>query len=275
MLSMAEHAATLEAFRSPSLPPREPPQMIRPTPASADRGDDGDTLTAAQCGNWRSEGFALVSGVWPAELIAEATTGLIDGGQAPGMGSGHEFPAALSPLNDIVLHPRLLRAVAQLLQCDERELRLQESSAWGKTSSASAATPSPEGRPAQSNADQRMHMDYPNMYLTHPPRWGEPEAVELILYYAVRLPVNFEAYLRSISRLKMDFSEQDVDECGGPTHVVPRAGPEDPAYQWPYTKMPGTGVHRFINDRATAERYLEHLDPELNEFRQGLYLLQG
>ena len=63
----------------------------------------------------------------------------------------------------------------------------------------------------------------------------------------------------------------DVDECGGPTHFVPRAGPDDPAYQWPYTKMPGTGVHRFINDRATAERYLEQSDPELSEFRAGKY----
>ena len=76
-----------------------------------------------------------------------------------------EFPSTLGPLNEIVLHPRLLRAVAQLLQCDECELRLQECSACGKTSSAAEATLSPEGRAAMSNADQRMHMDYPNMYV--------------------------------------------------------------------------------------------------------------
>ena len=36
---------------------------------------------------------------------------------------------------------------------------------------------------AYSNRDQRMHMDYPNHYLTHPPPWNQPEAVAAILYF--------------------------------------------------------------------------------------------
>ena len=142
------------------------------------------------------------------------------------MGEGQEFPSELGTINDVTLHPRLLRAVAQLLQTKEAELRLQESSAWGK---AASAEPRPAaGHPPMSNQDQRMHMDYPNMYLTHPPRWHEPDSVECICYYG------------------------DVERCGGPTHVVPREGADDEAYRWPYISMPGTGVHRFINDRATV-----------------------
>ena len=94
MLSMAEHAAALEPHRSPALPPRPSrpgtAPMVRPTPANAIRGGGNDTLTAEHCAGWRSEGFALVEGVWPAELIAQAASGLIESGQMPGMGTNSE-----------------------------------------------------------------------------------------------------------------------------------------------------------------------------------------
>ena len=91
----------------------------------------GDTLTPEQEHSWRTRGFCLVDGVWPAELIAQAAAGLA-AGEGLGMGEGQEFPSDLGTINDVTLHPRLLRAVAQLLQTEETELRLQESSAWGK-----------------------------------------------------------------------------------------------------------------------------------------------
>ena len=43
---------------------------------------------------------------------------------------------------------------------------------------------------------------------------------------------------------------------------MPREGDDDWAYTYPYTgKMPGIGVCPFINDRATAERYLLKQQP--------------
>ena len=56
-----------------------------------------------------------------------------------------------------------------------------------------------------------MHMGYPNTpTLMHPPRWGAPEFIELIVYMY---------YI-------------DIGVCGGPSYIVPR--PRDHAYQWPY-----------------------------------------
>ena len=66
--------------------------------------------------------------------------------------------------------------------------------------------------------------------LTHPPAWETPEAVELIVY----------------------FSEES--ECAGGTAVVPRQGPDDPAYQWPIQHNPGFGPLPWINDKESAER---------------------
>ena len=164
--SLRDHLARIEPYRSPALPARAPP-VTHPSIAA---GDGGDVLSAEQVESWAQRGFVPVDGIWPSELIDEAAAALVAGeGRGIGLGSGYEFPSALAPLNAITLHPRLLRAVGQLLRCDERELRLQESTAWGKTSvsGAAAADAMADGRPAMSNADQRMHMDYPNMYLTH------------------------------------------------------------------------------------------------------------
>jgi len=241
--SLSEHLSELEPFRAPALPPRQAP-TIYPSPALT--GDpQGNTLSTTQIKNWHHQGFCLVDDVWPNELMRQAVTELTATALAPGMGQGKEFPSDLESLNEITLHPRLLRVIAQLLNTDESGIRLQESECWAKTSAVGG--PPVDGWPALSNSDQRIHMDYPNMYLTHPPQWEAPESVELILYYS------------------------DVKTCGGPTHIVPRQGPGDWAYQWPYANMPGAGLHKFINDRTTAERFLRNKDPELYEFRKRLY----
>ena len=67
------------------------------------------------------------------------------------------------------------------------------------------------------NSDQRIHCDYPNHTLVHPPEWEKPEAVEMILYL------------------------DNFDDCAGATAVVPREGDDDPAYSWPIINMPGVG----------------------------------
>jgi hypothetical protein len=137
----------------------------------------------------------------------------------------------------VTLHPRLLRAVAQLLGNACTDLRLTQSDLWPKY-----------GRSGRSggdfdNADQRIHTDYPNHTLTHPPPWDEPEAVELILYLSA------------------------VEECEGATALVPRQGEDDPAYGWPISNMPGVGNLEWINDRSAAESALRNHAPEVARFR--------
>ena len=124
-----------------------------------------------------------------------------------------------------------------MLDVDQLDLRLTQSDLWPKY----GREPSGEAR---DNADQRIHCDYPNHTLTHPPRWDEPEAVELVIY--------------------LDW----VEECGGPTAVVPRTGPDDPAYPWPIMAMPGVEGLDYVNDQASAEAYLETHAPEKAAFRE-------
>ncbi len=88
-----------------------------------------------------------------------------------------------------------------------------------------------------------MHVDYPNHTLTHPPRWHEPEAVEVIVYLC------------------------HVEDCGGATAVVPRTGDDDPAYPWPIVATPGVAGLEWVNDRDAAEAYLERVAPEVARWR--------
>ena len=115
--SLSEHLSELESFRAPALPPRKAP-TVYPSPALT--GDPQDnTLSTTQIKNWHHQGFCLVDGVWPNELIRQAVTDLTATGLEPGMGQGKEFPSDLESLNEITLHPRLLRVIAQLLNTDE------------------------------------------------------------------------------------------------------------------------------------------------------------
>ena len=74
---------------------------------------------------------------------------------------------------------------------------------------------------------------------THP--WANPEAVEIIIYL------------------------NDHDDCGGATALVPREGPEDPAYPWPNAN-PGVVGPDYVNDRSKA--VLAQQNPAVAAFRQ-------
>jgi hypothetical protein len=145
-------------------------------------------------------------------------------------------PASASALNHLALHPHLLRAVQALLCCDD--VLLTQCEVWSKSRHAQ------DSESPYCNSDQRMHMDWPNHYLTCPPQWDSPDTVALLVY---------------------------LDElCGGETAVVPRSGPHDPAYRLPY-EMPGTGLLPWINDAAKAEAMVAATDPALAQSRQDLY----
>ena len=81
---------------------------------------------------------------------------------------------ALSPRAIVRLDPRGRRLVAAARQLlGTPELTLLQSEAWSKSPQGSMASLLP--RSSYDNQDQRMHMDYPNHYLTHPSPWGSPD----------------------------------------------------------------------------------------------------
>ena len=208
----------------------------------------GPVLTDDQVASWRQAGFALVDGVIPGPLLERAIADARALFPEPGsdavervtdFGSGGRmvFPARSEAVNAITLHPRLLSAVAQLLDVAAVDLRLTQSDLWPKYARKTRSGVDYD------NADQRIHVDYPNHTLTHPPRWDRPEAVEIILYLS------------------------DVESCGGATALVPRTGPDDPAYPWPIVDTPGVGALDWINDRDAAESYLRREAPGIAKWR--------
>ena len=197
--------------------------------------------------SWRNRGFTLVHGLLPHPLLAtlkqdalafypEPNTTASEGYNDFSSGQSFVFPSRSTAFNAISLHPALLQAVADLLDVSVLELRLTQSDLWPKYGSDSAPN-------AGDNTDQRMHCDFPNHSLVHPPEWDSPEAVEMIVYL------------------------NDYDECEGATAVVPRHGPDDPAYPWPITQTPGVGDLNYVNDRLQAEVYMAEQDPKAAAFR--------
>jgi len=217
-------------------------------PEDVETGPAGRELSDAQRESWRERGFVLVQGLFPGELLAEveeearaifpppgseAAEAVNDFGSSGLM----HFPGESRAFNRLTLHPDFLRAVAWLLDLPVQEIRLTQSELWPKY-----------GRYQRSggvwdNDDQRMHCDYPNHTLTHPPPWDRPDAVEAILYY----------------------SEEQA--CGGATGLGAREGPDDPAYAWPRVNMPGGGGLPWRNDREHVETLLRERAPEVAEWR--------
>ncbi|NKB98623.1 MAG: hypothetical protein GKR90_09065 [Pseudomonadales bacterium] len=205
-------------------------------------------LSGDQIRSWRERGFTLVHGLLPNSLLQEATSDAEEYFPAPGsdeaealtnFGSNQKFvfPADSRACNAITLHPRLLQSVTDLLGVETTLLRLTQSDLWPKYGRAASDRD-------YDNHDQRIHCDYPNHSLTHPPRWEEPDAVEIIIYLS------------------------DFDACAGSTAVVPREGLDDPAYPWPIVQTPGVNGLPYINNKANAEAYLKTNKPEDAQFRE-------
>eukprot|EP01031_Cornospumella_fuschlensis_P026557 gene26557-32095_t len=203
---------------------------------------ESSPLPKSLMNQWRVEGYAFIDGILPVDLIYQGRqeieqlvasrpdTVIDDFG-----GFSFPFKSPSGALNSIVLHPLILSIARQALQS---EVTLIQGEAWLKKRT--------ECRP-EGNQDQRMHMDFPNHTLLHPPAFDSPEVIAMILYF------------------------DDAEECGGETAVVAREGPDDPLYRMPYNKMPGTGQYPWVNDRTTVENYFKEVDPELYAFRQELY----
>lgn len=221
--------------------------------ATAASDDNEAPLTHDQILQWQHSGFTFVSGLFSPELIAAVTHQAdahypkADSKQAGtftdfGSAGALNFPTKDPALNELTLAPRLLNAVAQLLQTEVCELRLTQSDLWPKYGPVQ-----PNKSNMQNNQDQRIHVDYPNHTTVHPSPWNRPEAVEMIVYYS------------------------DHEDTGGSTAVVPRQGTDDPAYRWPIVDSPGIADLKYINDREAAERYFAQERPALAQWRQQLY----
>ena len=216
-------------------------------PSNANRGNP--PLTDRQIQEWRNKGFVLVDGVVSPDLVnhllADAAEmfpkiGSKEAAAIKDFGEGITFPGESEHFNNLTLNPRLLMASAQLLDVLVAKLRLTQSDLWPKYSATNE-------QGALDNQDQRIHMDYPNHSLTHPPQWDEPEAVEIIVYLS------------------------DQSEVGGSTAIVPRISAEDEAYAPPLVHSPGIGDIPWINDRSQAEAWFHQNQPEVAELRQRLY----
>jgi len=194
---------------------------------------------------WKTQGFCLVDGLLPLELLHRIKADALKVFPDPGSDRAKEmtdfgggllnFPSTISSVNELALHPNLQITVSRLLGVGQHEIRLTQAEVWPKYGYSSSHP--------DSNSDQRMHCDFPNHTLTHPPPWDYPDAVEMIVYLS------------------------DVEECQGATAVVPRRGADDPAYTYPICAMPGFGLLEWVNNKGLAEEYLLEAAPQHAEFR--------
>eukprot|EP01064_Diplonema_japonicum_P005592 TRINITY_DN13720_c0_g1_i2.p1 TRINITY_DN13720_c0_g1~~TRINITY_DN13720_c0_g1_i2.p1 ORF type:complete len:335 (+),score=75.84 TRINITY_DN13720_c0_g1_i2:31-1035(+) len=203
---------------------------------------DTPTLTPAQVAQWKEEGYCLVDGLLDeaaVAAVAERTREAVgDKSMEATFGSGGrlEFPTTYKELNEMTINETVIAAVQQLLG---RDVVLSQSDVWVKRSGTTGSD--------YDHSDQRIHMDFPNHTLVHPPEWGAPETVAIIIYYS------------------------NASETGGRTAVLPRMGPEDPNYEWPYANMPGYGPVPWKNDKAAVETMLAEDFPDKANFRKELY----
>lgn len=191
--------------------------------------------------DWRNKGFCVFHNFFPEKLTEKVLQEIqnIDFGKYNDFGSRNgflEFPCLNQIFNQVTLNTKLITYCQKLLNC--QDIRLIQSDIWSKSDTSFIKN---------SNHDQRMHMDYPNNYLTHPSDWNSPESVAIIIYWS------------------------DSSVTGGETRIVPRIGDDDELYQPPYIYMPGLGKYDFNNDKTIVEEYFQKNYPDVYEFRQKLY----
>ena len=118
-----------------------------------------------QIKKWKTEGYCIIHNFLDEKLINEAVKTLealiFPDEQEFGSDGKLEFPTDFDVLNDISLHPKIIKSAQQLL--GTKDIRLMQSDYWKKINSGSDHY--------LSNSDQRIHMDFPNNYLTYPNDW--------------------------------------------------------------------------------------------------------
>mmetsp|Transcript_87745 Transcript_87745/g.171616 ORF Transcript_87745/g.171616 Transcript_87745/m.171616 type:complete len:358 (+) Transcript_87745:91-1164(+) len=228
----------------------ESTEIINPERLAEDFSTGLLQLSEIHVSRWRNEGYLLLDGVFSSTSIQAALEDIKHiqmskkDAEEFEVGDGKTFPTSYSGLDTLTLDSGFVNAITQLLGvCD---IRMSQAETWKKV----ALTAENGKDNTFSNQDQRMHMDFPNHTLVHPPLWDSPEAVAVIIYLS------------------------EGKECGGATRVVPKQSygeNGDELYQWPYFNMPGIGEIPWKNDRASVEAYLHEHHPEVASFREKLY----
>eukprot|EP01084_Bolivina_argentea_P002433 4488_1 len=223
------------------------PHFVYPENSLSNESDK--VLTTKQINQWRNNGFLLINNIIPINIIKSAikdASFILKNFHNNDFGTNGllEFPTTSSNINKLSLHPRLLIAVSQLL--NTLKFKMVQSDLWKKEGILSNNNNNNDNNP-ESNNDQRIHMDYPNHSLVHPPIWSKHEAVEIIIYLS------------------------NCNNVCGSTAVIPKQNNNDPAYIWPYDNLPGFGKLIYVNDRKSAEKYIFKNNIQMYEFRKQLY----
>ena len=156
-------------------------------------------LTQDQCDRFINDGFVVVDGLWPRDLVDQAVA---EAGElfpeakvvSRSLSDERYNPFSSMPwihqgersadlaINHMSIHPRAIKAAGQLLKTNVTELRLYQDHLIAKF-----------GRPCRSDepgsagtilGDQDVHVDYGNNTLLVPPRAGGPEVVACLCYYS-------------------------------------------------------------------------------------------
>ena len=133
-------------------------------PTFVNDSNPNEILTKEQVESWREKGFALVDGLISKELCDEVhkeafiklhkTSDSCDFGSDGMM----EFPCGLDACDQVTLHPNILRAAAQLLGIQVKDLRLTQSDIWMKIGKE-GQTDNP-----LDNNNQRVHCGSKNFF---------------------------------------------------------------------------------------------------------------
>ena len=203
-------------------------------------------LSNERINHWKTRGYLVIDGLLSDDLISrciDEVTDVLKSSKTDDFGSDGklEFPTGLKACDDITLHHNFIKVCCQLLDVDEKNIRLIQSDIWPKIGNINTY------HDKYANADQRIHCDYGNNTLVHPPSWDKPECVSMIVYLS------------------------DEDDTSGGTAIVPREDDDDELYSWPLIAMPGYGGLPFINNKYYAEEYMKENHPQFYEMRQKLY----
>ena len=199
-------------------------------------------LNEKQINQWRENGFLLVDNLIEKDILNNAilklneifpeinddTINEICEKQDFGSNGKLEFPCKFKEINDITISENIIDCCQQLLG---EEIRLLQSDAWSKYGGAKNNNKS--SCFANSNRDQRIHVDYGNNTLVHPSGWNTPDAISLIVYF------------------------DDSDITGGGTAVVPNNEKTKEFYEFPIVNNPGLCGIPWINDKESAEEMIK------------------
>ncbi len=213
-----------------------------PEQLPGDQEPDEPLLSNEQRRRFLEDGFIVVDGLWPTEMVEKAaaeTKELLPEQKVIARSLSDERYNPFSPMpwvhrqeesadlaiNHMSVHQRPLKAASELLGVNVGELRLYQDHLIAKFGRPIGGEES--GTPMTVSGDQDIHVDYGNNTLLVPPRESGPEVVACLCYYS------------------------DVEEAGGATHFAKAKAGELTRYS-PETFNPPNFVFGTKNGSAST-----------------------